>query len=358
MSVQGVVMTRRAVWDGALDRADAERTEEQMAVDVQLIDAGSTTSHPVAALPALLEDAAGVVWVDIDACDAQAQGVLSDVFDFHPLAIRGCVERNRVPKVHAYADHVFLVLHGPERGRAGHIHYVELDLFVGPNYVVTVHGPVNPAVDPAVALRETQAVQDRIAAGRLRPKAPLELLYAIVSRVARTMERLVEELTSDAWRLEQVVTQGDIDDTEEFLEELFQTRHGLLAVRTMATLSREIHERVASLGRFIPQSGRPFVDDLVEQFDRVRGIADGQQQYVEGVIEHYRTRVETKMAIAAERLTVIAVVTLPITALASVYGMNIIVNDRTDGPHLVWLLVAMAAMSAALLTWARRKGWW
>jgi magnesium transporter len=349
-------MTRVAVWDGG--RADTRRTEAQVAVDVQVIAAGTIVSHPATELPSLLDGNGGVVWVDIDEWDAQAQDVLSDVFDFHPMAIRSCVERNRVPKVHAYSDHVFLVLHGPERGRAGHIHYVELDLFVGPNYVVTVHGPVNPAVDRAVALRETQAVHDRIAAGRLRPKAPLELLYAIVSRVARTMEHLIEELTSDAWRLEQIVTQGDIDDTEEFLEELFQTRHGLLAVRTMAALSREIHERVASLGQFIPQAGRPFIDDLVEQFDRVRGIADGQQQYVEGVIEHYRTRVETKMAIAAERLTVIAVVTLPITALASIYGMNIIVNERTDGAHLAVLLVAMAAMSAALLTWARRKGWW
>ncbi|HSJ43358.1 MAG TPA: magnesium transporter CorA family protein [Euzebyales bacterium] len=329
-----------------------------MAIDVRFLAGSEIEEHDAGTLPSLLARDDGITWVDIPACDAEAQHALSDVFGFHPLAVRSCVERTRVPKVHAYKDHVFVVLHGPERGRAGHIHYVELDLFVGPNYLVTVHGPVNPAVEPAVALRETRAVLERIEAGRLRPKESFELLYAVISAMARTMEGLVEELTSDAWRLEQLVTSGDIDHSEDFLEDLFQTRHGLLAVRTMAVLNREIFDRVATVARFVPEEGGPFIDDLVEQFDRVLGIANGQKDYVEGVIEHYRTRTETKMTIAAERLAVIAVITLPITALASVYGMNVIVNDDTDLVHLAIVLLVMAAMSATLLRWAKRQGWW
>ena len=53
------------------------------------------------------------------------------MFCVHPLAIRDCRERNQVPKVHVYADHVFLVLHAPEQGAAGHVHYIELDQFIG-----------------------------------------------------------------------------------------------------------------------------------------------------------------------------------------------------------------------------------
>ena len=103
---------------------------------------------------------------------------------------------------------------------------------------------------------------------------------------------------------------------------------------------------------------QPLVEDLVDQYGRLLGVADGQREFLQGVIEFYRTRTETKMTIAGERLAVIAVVTLPITALSSVYGMNIIVNDRTDFPHLGVVLAVMAAMSAILLTWAKRQGWW
>jgi len=63
------------------------------------------------------------------------------------------------------------------------------------------------------------------------------------------------------------------------------------------------------------------------------------------------------MTIAAERLAVIAAVTLPITALSSVLGMNLIVNDETHWILLTITLAIMMAMSTALLVWAKRKGW-
>ena len=51
-------------------------------------------------------------------------------------------------------------------------------------------------------------------------------------------------------------------------------------------------------------------------------------------------------------------VTLPITALSSIYGMNIIVNDHTRIPELIVVLSVMVVMSTLLLTWAKRRGWW
>jgi Mg2+ and Co2+ transporter CorA len=92
--------------------------------------------------------------------------------------------------------------------------------------------------------------------------------------------------------------------------------------------------------------------------NRIRTLADGEREYLQGVIEFYRARAETKMTVAAERLAVIAVVTLPITALSSIYGMNIIVNGTTHVTQLVVVLSIMAVMSALLLAWAKRRGWW
>ena len=126
----------------------------------------------------------------------------------------------------------------------------------------------------------------------------------------------------------------------------------------MAAQSREIYRRVGTLSRFVPPESRPLVHDLVDQFDRISGLAEDEKDYLQGVIEFYRARTDTKMTIAAERLAVIAVVTLPITALASVLGMNLIVNDRTTPVPLAFFLILMIAMSSTLLLWAKRQGWW
>jgi Mg2+ and Co2+ transporter CorA len=336
---------------------DHDSQEVVGGMEVRLVSAGGVELYPVGELGRLLAGEDGLVWVDIPVCDEPAVGVLREVFGFHPLAVQACIERNAVPKVRAYRDHVFVILHAPELGRGGHVHYVELDQFIGPRYVVTVHGPVNPAVPAAAALRETRAVLGRIQAGRLQPRSAFELSYGIVSALAQAQEGFVEAVTRQVWPLEQRVTSGHLGDPEQFLEELFGTRHGLLAVSNMATLGDEIYRRMAALGRFIPADCQPLVADLQDQFARVAGVADGQIRYLEGVIEFYKARTDTKVTIAAERLALIAVLTLPITALSSVYGMNIIVNDRTDVAHLVVVLAVMATISAILLRWAKRQGW-
>lgn len=87
-------------------------------------------------------------------------------------------------------------------------------------------------------------------------------------------------------------------------------------------------------------------------------MAQGQHDYLHGVIEFYEARTNTKMTIASERLAVIAAVTLPVTALSSILEMNVIVNSSTHVGQLVALLAVMSVMSATLLLWARRKGWW
>jgi magnesium transporter len=327
-------------------------------MDVRFVSDEGIQQHPVGELERLLARDDGFVWVDIPSCDEEAARVLSEVFGFHPRDVRTCIERNAVAKVRAYPDHLFVVQHAPELGTGGHVHYVELDQFIGPRSVVTVHGPVNPAVPPEAAVRETRAVLGRIEAGRLRPGSPSEVSYAIVSALAEGQEAFVETVTRQVWTLEQRVTSGQLGDPEQFLEELFATRHALLAVSNMATLGHQLYRRMSALARFVPADHQPLVADLVDQFARVAGVADGQVRYLEGVIEFLKARTDTKMTIAAERLTLIAVLTLPITALSSVYGMNIIVNDRTDFPHLAVVLAAMIAISAFLLRWAKRQGWW
>ncbi|WP_433044511.1 magnesium transporter CorA family protein [Dactylosporangium sp. CS-033363] len=327
-------------------------------MEVRLILPGGVTTHTEDELPALLAREDGIVWVDIATCDPAAAAVLKEAFGFHPLALRDAAVRNRVPKIHPYADHVFVIIHAPHFGARGHVHYVELDQFIGARYLVTVHGPVNPAVPPDVPLRQTRDVLRRIEAGRFSPATAFELSYAVVSAISRLQETMVEDVTAEVWRLEQRVTAGHLGNPEQFLEELFQARHGLLAVRTMATLSGAIYGRMATLPRGLTPDAQHLITDVVDQFGRVRSVADGEREYLQGVIEYYKARTDTKMTIAAERLAVIAAITLPITALSSVYGMNLIVSDHTQTSHLIAVLLLMAVMSATLLGWAKRQGWW
>ncbi|RBY83723.1 magnesium transporter [Geodermatophilus sp. TF02-6] len=326
-------------------------------MDVRVVTPDGVEHHGPDDLPDLLARDDGVLWVDVPQGDPDAVKVLERVFGFHARAVQDCLQRNPVPKVHVYPGSVFVVLHGPELGQRGHVHYVELDQFVGPRFLVTVHGPVNPAVDPAAAHRETDAVAARVDSGRFRPASGAELSTAVVSALAVRMRDHLSRQTTDVWRYEQQVTAGELGDPERFLDGMFRVRHGLLAVRTMASLNGEVYGRMHALAAFGPD-GQPLLENSADQFHRLATMGQTQEDYLRGVIEFYQARTNTKMTIAAERLAVIAAVTLPITALSGVLGMNVIVSSTTHLAFLAVIVAVMVAMSALLLLWTRRQGWW
>jgi Mg2+ and Co2+ transporter CorA len=326
-------------------------------MEIRLVTPDGVERHPVDDLPGLLDRSDGVLWVDIPEGDPDAVRVLGEVFGFHPKAVQDSVQRSPVPKVHVYADHAFVVLHAPESGAGGHVHYVELDQFIGARYVVTVHGPVNAAVRPAAAMVETDAVAVRLDSGRYRPASGPDLSTAIVSALTGRLREHLSARTEEVWRFEQQVTAGELGDAERFLDGMFRVRHGLLTVRTMSSLSAEVYGRMHALAVFGADQ-QSLLENNMDQFQRLAVMAHSQEDYLQGVIEFYQTRTNTKMTIAAERLAVIAAVTLPITALSSVMGMNVIVNSATDPVFLTVLLTGMAVLSVLLLVWAKRHGWW
>ena len=116
---------------------------------------------------------------------------------------------------------------------------------------------------------------------------------------------------------------------------MFLIRHELITTRTMAAQCHDVWMRLAGINRMADDVDGAYARDVADQFDRVRSLADGESQFLFGVIELYQTKVHTKMTVAMERLAVIAAVTLPVTALASVFGMNVIVNDSTQWVQLV-----------------------
>jgi magnesium transporter len=309
-------------------------------------------------LHGLRERTDGFLWLDIPEWSEEAEQILADSFKFHPMAIQSSRERNHIPRLHVYPDHLFIVVHAPEIGTAGHVHYLELDQFIGKNFLVTVHGPLNPVVPLEAALRETRQVVARIEAGRLHPTSPFGLSYAIVSTIARRDSALVAEIARQVGLLEQRVMLASDEEPQEFLTQLFTARHELLTIRTMASQAGEIYQRAIKLTKFAPEDEMELMADLLDQYERISHISKSQLEFLIGVTEFYRARTDTKTTIAAERLAVIAAVTLPVTATSSVVGMNVIVNESTLWVPLIILLALMATMSTILLIWAKRQGWW
>jgi magnesium transporter len=325
-------------------------------VDAWHVTGDGARACPPADVPGLLEQRDGFVWVDVPVWDEDAERLLAPTLGMHPVAVETCARRNYLPSAFPYPQHVLLVFLGVLRGEAGHVHLLELDVLLSERYLVTVHGPVNPAVPPEPPQREVTSVLRRIEAGRFRPGTPADLLQEVLGALGRHAAEVMSDVTADVAHLEARVREGDLRDPEPLMDEMFLLRHELQVVLTVAGQTQELLSYVAQTeqGAHLQRQ----TQELAAQFGAVRRAGESEREYLLGVIELYQTRVSTKMTVAAERLAVLAALTLPVTAVSSVVGMNVIVNERTRPVELVLLLLVMLAISGVLLRWTRKQGWW
>lgn len=327
-------------------------------MDVCWISTDGVQGSQPGALPDLLRRDDGFVWVDVESSDDDAMHLLREVLALDDEEVADCRTLHIIPKLREGAEHVFVALHGAHRGRPGQVHLLELDQFIGGNYLVCVYGPVGVGVDPARCRDAVEGVKHRLAEGSWRPSTPAELSHALGVEVAEGVERLVADLASQIAQLERRVMEGQPRDPEATLEQLFAVRHELLTCRTIAGHSRQVYVALRRLAPRLGAGAQGLLDDLEHRFGHVRSLTEVEGEFLAGVVDLFETRTATRMNVAMERLTLIAALALPLTVIASIYGMNIIGPGQTQVGHLVVVLAGMATLSAVLLAWTRRHGWW
>jgi Mg2+ and Co2+ transporter CorA len=341
-------------------------------LDVYLIDETGIMPRAPEDVQGLIDKGEGIIWVDIPQCRLQEAELLGRVFGFSEIAINDCVIRNHVSKIQAYDDYVFTVLHAPQIGTHGHVHYIELDQFLGRNFLVTVHGPLNPKVEPAVAFLDTEAVRRRIEHGGFLPRSAFELSSAIITSLTRREIDMIARLAEESGQLEQRVMSGEVmNDSETFLTDLFEVWYELLAIRTIAVHSTATYDRMARLARFLPPDHEPLVADLADRFEMVSSMADGQRESLHGVIEFFQTRVSTHLTIASDGLAQtsvrqnddmrkisawVAIVAVP-TAVTGFFGQNVPFPGFETHNGFIVSTSMMLVIAVALYIFFRRKEW-
>jgi magnesium/cobalt transport protein CorA len=262
-----------------------------------------------------------------------------------------------VPKVHLYADHIFLAVNGLVRGSDGQLHFQPLKVFVDPRRLVTVLGPTHDSVDVVACHHETEAVRRRLDDGRLHATSSMDLGHAVMTGVLRAHEDLLSLLAGEITLLERRVMTCDPSRNEALLEELFALRHDLQTIRTNAAQNREVFARLVEQ-RAIPDDARLVLEDLFHGFDHLKTAADLEREYLQEVLEVFQTRIANELNIFVRQLTAWGAIGIAGTLIAGIYGMNF-----AHMPELAWqygypLALGMMVVVGLLLAWVfKRRGW-
>jgi len=287
------------------------------------------------ALKVMLYDADVHIWIDAEApTEAETKALLSDVFNFHPLAVEDCVNVSERPKIDDYESYVFLVVHGLDYS-ASEFHTLELNMFIGKNFLLTYHK------EP---LRSVTSTIDRV--NRQAPavaKAPDRLSYTILNELHGNYDPAIEAMSSEILGIEQASLQKPGRD---FLDRVVHLKTQVMRFRQIITPQREVIARLAH-GEFkvVRSAMLPYYRDLLDQISRMADHANTYGDTLTATLQVQLNLQQMEVNRVIKVLTVLATLCMPALIITSFYGMNVGHLPNTNWTWEASYLV-IAAMTA------------
>jgi len=294
-----------------------------------------------------------LTWVNIEKPTERETAYLAENYPFHPLDLDDCLSRIQRPKIDEYPDYLFLVLHFPVFNKESRVTTPsQVSVFIGDDYLITLHkGELKPLVK---LFRECQI--DEESRQENFSQGSGYLLHRIVDRLVDYCLPIL----------------GKIGDNIERVEDEVFSRRLPRAIREISILRRDVisFRRIiwpmrAVIGSLKPKVHRftktdmgVYFDDMVDHVDRIWDGLDEYKEVIEGLNDTHDSLASNRTNEVMRMLTIIATILLPITVVASIFGMNIPLGPFGDSPlSFLYVFLICLAIIGGMLYFFRRQRW-
>lgn len=290
---------------------------------------------------ALRADTAHVAWIDLKNADAETIPLMKDTFHFHPLAIEDTLNERQRPKVEEYDDYLFGILNGIEFS-SGELHFREIDVFVGKNYIITIHDTDEPLIDQAVHRVDKHGPY----------KVPMTsgyLLYLLVDAMVDSYFPIIDKIGDHIEDLSEKILDRP---KQSYLAGLFRLKRALGEMWRVVGQQRDMFALLTreSAPLVNQESLRYYLRDVYDHLLRVADAINTFRENLSNVIDLYLSAVSNRLNIVVKRLTVYTILFGALAVITGFYGMNF---EHTFPPFNVsWgvpFVIALMAVVAVLI---------
>jgi magnesium transporter len=295
---------------------------------------------------------AGLRWLHIEQPSALERAWLAEHFDFHPLDLEDVMSRNQRPKIDEYPDYLFIVLHFPVFDKqVGRLNAGELDLFVGPDYVITIpNQPLQPISYLFERCRTSEEIREQYFS-----KGSGYLLYHLVDQSFDYCFPMLRKIGNKLEQLEEDIFSGR---GEEIVRDISNVKQEIInfrkIIRPQRTVLRDL-ERTKQ--RYLADELEIYFDDIVDASERIWDMLENYKEVVEALEDTNESVISHRVNDVLRVLTSFSVVVLPLTFIASIWGMNV----RVPGEQSIaafWIIVGvMFGMLVGMIAFFRHRGW-
>ena len=292
-----------------------------------------------------------ITWINVDGLgDVGTLAKLGERFALHPLALEDVLNVPQRPKVERYDKHMFVVMR-TMRLADGAMVEEQVSLFFGTDWLITVQE--RPDGDCFGTVREAI----RAGRGRARESGADYVAYLLLDAVVDAYFPVIEHFGE---RMQALESEALAEPAQAVLLDMQRMRHELLALRRAVWPMREevgilLREESAPI---TPET-RVFLRDVYDHAVQALEIVESLRETAVSVMEVYLSVQNQRLNEIMKVLTIIATLFIPLTFIASIYGMNFRHMPELDWRYgYAWALGLMAVTAVLLIAYFRRKGWW
>ncbi|MCH7541888.1 magnesium transporter CorA family protein [Patescibacteria group bacterium] len=299
----------------------------------------------------------GLRWIDVEhPSKADIEKLHGEFPTFHPLTLEDTLSPIQRPKVDVFSDHLFIVLHFPVyEKKSGRITSAEVDVFVGKGFIVTLHdGRLKPLVDFFDEVQDNEKTRRE---AFLKGSAGY-LLYIVLNKILDATFPILYRIDTELDIIEDKIFERERISKQ--IEALSDQRRNILAYRRIISPQRSIlplvRDRLSLVG--IREQMAVYFNDLVDHIEKMWQTLEEQKEVAEGLHDSTAALVNTLTNDVVRVLTVITVVFLPLTLIASVFGMNVPLPLEKDPVALpVILLIMLVILTGLTLLFRKFLKW-
>ena len=294
----------------------------------------------------------GLTWVNLERVDADTLQQLAARFGWHELDLEDVLSKRQRPKIDEYLEYLFVVLHFPVYDKAvQRLNAGELDTFIGHDYLVTLP---NVELLPVSRLFARCADDDELRHD-LFSKGSGYLLYHVLDDLFDYCFPMLDKIGHKLDSIEDEMFEGR---SEEAVRDISNVKQEIISYRKIIKPERStlrLLERHTA--RFLPESLELYFDDLVDAAERIWDLLDNYKEVVEALESTNESVLSHKQGHVLAVLTVIATIVLPLTLIASIFGMNVRVPGEGDIYAFWALFLLMLLVALGMLGFFRWKNW-
>ena len=301
----------------------------------------------------------GFIWIDIAKPTRDEMKKLAERFPFHELNLEDCLSKIQIPKIDRYEDHIFVILNFPTLEKERIPRSSQLASFIGSGYLVTVHqGELKP-----ISEIFQQCIQSNKARQELMGRSAGYLFHSIIDALTDDLLNLVRKIVGNIEDIEDVV----FDEQANAAGEISYIRRQITVLRRIAIpLKRTLAEiTTKDIRRFSEEDLTLYFDDVNDHIDKVIDTLEESKETIEIYKDtdylHGTDRSNKILAI----LTIVFTLSLPVTVVSSLYGMNVDIPVIEDEPlkflgrytTFIVIVIGSSAIAVAMAVYFHKIRW-